>query len=333
MKTIFTLLVLACLAGEIASAAPRIEFDHTTCDLGTTSGAQSVTGSFVVRNTGDEPLIINGIGTSCGCTRASVEKKEIAPGASTPLSFSINLGDTTGLVVSSLTLGSNDPVTPRATLTCRVKIPALYEAAPRDILLGDIGRGELTNVTVEVRRLDGAPLVISETAPSRKTIKATVEPVNNDPSRACIRVKFPADTQLGRFNESLKIHTDDPVKPSLTIWITGRVVGDVIWSPAVLFWSLPGSGGTVRGPAAERKVVVSAPRLPGPFTVRNVTSTVDRVTVELRALEQDRKYEIVATLSDPPPKTLMGMVAFETNAESQPTIAVPVTIQIGTPHK
>jgi hypothetical protein len=332
MKTILKLLFLACLAGKIASAAPRIEFDRTTCDLGTTSGVQSVTGSFVVRNNGDEPLIIDGIGTSCGCTRASVEKKEIAPGASVPLSFSINLGDTTGLVVSSLTIGSNDPVTPRATLICRVKIPALYEAEPRDIVLGDIGRGEVTNVTVEVRRLDGAPLVISEAAPSRKTIKVTVEPVNNDSSRAYIRVKFPADTQLGRFNESLKIHTDDPVKPSLTIWITGRVVGDVVWSPAVLFWSLPGAG-TVRGPAAERKITVSAPRLPGPFTVRNVTSTVDRVTVELRALEKDRKYEIVATLSDPPSKTVMGMVTFETNAESQPTIAVPVTIQIGTPHK
>ena len=58
----------------------KIEFDKTTIDYGTiTKGADGVR-TFEFTNTGDAPLIISKVSSSCGCTVPKKPEKPIMPG-------------------------------------------------------------------------------------------------------------------------------------------------------------------------------------------------------------------------------------------------------------
>ena len=81
------LLVNTTFANNVQDGTkPHIQFEKTTHDYGTIyKGADgNVTFSFV--NTGQEPLIIQNVKTSCGCTVASKPSAPILPGESSEIS-------------------------------------------------------------------------------------------------------------------------------------------------------------------------------------------------------------------------------------------------------
>ena len=82
MKQIWTFILLctvACLAGH---AQPKAEFDKLKHEYGVVLWKTPSKATFKVKNTGDQPLVISNVTTSCGCTVADWTKTSIAPGAS-----------------------------------------------------------------------------------------------------------------------------------------------------------------------------------------------------------------------------------------------------------
>lgn len=80
---IFTLSSFKVSESE-AATGPKIQFEKTTHDFGevpfTTNSKEFVTYNFVFENTGDEPLSIDNVRASCGCTTPSYPKEPILPG-------------------------------------------------------------------------------------------------------------------------------------------------------------------------------------------------------------------------------------------------------------
>ena len=75
------LLFATCIATAIAQ--PQIAFDSTTHDFGTfEEETGKVTHEFKFVNTGDEPLLITNVRTTCGCTASDYTRKPIVPGDS-----------------------------------------------------------------------------------------------------------------------------------------------------------------------------------------------------------------------------------------------------------
>lgn len=83
------MLALVCLAGFTASDAlaqkegkkAKIEAPVVEHDFGTfKEGDGSVSHTFEIKNTGDAPLVITRVLSSCGCTTPSYSKEPIAPG-------------------------------------------------------------------------------------------------------------------------------------------------------------------------------------------------------------------------------------------------------------
>src|SRR5688572_22450765 len=84
MKTMKKLTAFAILffVGLAASAQAKIEFKESTIDAGEVPYGHEQTWTFELTNTGDEPLVISRIQTSCGCTTSSKPDGPIAPGSS-----------------------------------------------------------------------------------------------------------------------------------------------------------------------------------------------------------------------------------------------------------
>lgn len=85
MKQIIFIFMAILLATGMASAQKKavIAADETSHDFGQIKEADGkVSSTFVVKNTGEAPLVITRVIASCGCTTPEWTKEPIAPGQS-----------------------------------------------------------------------------------------------------------------------------------------------------------------------------------------------------------------------------------------------------------
>lgn len=120
MKNLIYLLLIIFASGRAFSQTgnspqtpkttdgPAIKFDSLFYDFGEVTEGAKVLHKFYFKNTGNKPLVLNDVGTSCGCTIPTWPKYPIQPGAKDYIlvSFDSNgRGGTT--VVKNITVTSN----------------------------------------------------------------------------------------------------------------------------------------------------------------------------------------------------------------------------------
>ncbi|GGD27148.1 DUF1573 domain-containing protein [Flavobacterium orientale] len=92
----------------ISQTGPKIEFkaENNTIDYGKVyKGVDSGIRVFEFTNTGDAPLIINNVQSTCGCTVPSRPKEPILPGKTGQIEVKYNMA--TGPIRKSITVESN----------------------------------------------------------------------------------------------------------------------------------------------------------------------------------------------------------------------------------
>lgn len=82
MKHLFVLLSLVLITTLSVKAQPRLEFEHTTQEMGTLLWHHPRTATFKVTNKGTQDLLITNVRTDCGCTDAEWTTTPIGPGGS-----------------------------------------------------------------------------------------------------------------------------------------------------------------------------------------------------------------------------------------------------------
>ncbi|HRN99347.1 MAG TPA: DUF1573 domain-containing protein [Flavobacterium sp.] len=107
MKKVVLLFALMMAAGGFAQSGPKIEFlSGTTVDYGTVA-KDSDNGLRTVKfkNTGDAPLIITNVQSTCGCTVPSSPKEPIMPGKTGEIQIKYNMAP--GPIRKTVTVESN----------------------------------------------------------------------------------------------------------------------------------------------------------------------------------------------------------------------------------
>src|ERR1019366_1944145 len=189
-----------------AQAAPKIQFDKTIYDFGTTSLVQSVTGSFVVENAGDAELDLQKPSTTCGCTVAEVEPSKLKPGEKGLLKFTVNVSNVHGRAQKFINVPSNDPAQPSVRLTVQVEVKQLLEISPQYVGLGMVPQGTTTNLTIQVKRTDGQKLNLTRVLPSQPNLTAHIEP-GTDPAGATAQlvIALKAEGTPRRFADQVQV--------------------------------------------------------------------------------------------------------------------------------
>ncbi len=100
-------LAEAALRDASASKFPKIEFDKTEHDFGEIQANSSVETVFKYKNTGDAPLVITDIKSSCGCTvPQDWSRKPLEPGEEGHFTVKFN-GSGTNKVSKTVTVTAN----------------------------------------------------------------------------------------------------------------------------------------------------------------------------------------------------------------------------------
>lgn len=131
---LFILASLALAAGTLVGQ-PKIQLNRTKIDLGTIYQGETKTIHLVVGNSGNKPLMISRIETSCGCTSAKKSVPTLAPGSLDTIEVSFNPNGFDGKIIKTVTIQSNDPSKPYVDATITGTVTMELEVVPKMSLL------------------------------------------------------------------------------------------------------------------------------------------------------------------------------------------------------
>lgn len=143
---IVAVLAAAVVLGVVAGvwtgfASPQLTLSTDHASFGIIAPGDTVTRKVELTNTGRRTLRITAVQTTCGCTAASVEDNELAPGESTAVLISMNgqrspRHGTVGII-------SNDPRRPAATITVETAGSKSIELVPSMADFGVVEKSQL----------------------------------------------------------------------------------------------------------------------------------------------------------------------------------------------
>jgi hypothetical protein len=122
MKRILFLIAFIAtgVTASYAQKGPKIEFKSDTVDYGTTTKeADNGLRTFEFTNTGDAPLIITDVKSTCGCTVPTKPKDPIAPGKTGKIDVKYNMNP--GPIRKTVTVQSNAVNVPGGTVALKLK--------------------------------------------------------------------------------------------------------------------------------------------------------------------------------------------------------------------
>jgi hypothetical protein len=122
MKKIIVLLAFVSFAFSAAAQGAKIEFvaQDNTIDYGTIyRDTDSGLRTFEFKNTGDKPLIITNVQSTCGCTVPSKPTEPIMPGKSGKIDVKYNMSP--GPIRKTITVESNATNVPEGRVAIKIK--------------------------------------------------------------------------------------------------------------------------------------------------------------------------------------------------------------------
>ena len=115
---LFILFIFAPLALTAQASGPMINFEIETIDYGEISKGSDGVRTFIFENTGNTPLEIQGVRSSCGCTIPKKPKGPIAPGDKGEITVKY---DTNRVGVFRKTITVNTNVSSKAIIALKIK--------------------------------------------------------------------------------------------------------------------------------------------------------------------------------------------------------------------
>lgn len=226
---ICTLVLVFIASGNLcyADKGPKIQFKELKWNFGNKKEGTVLTHKFRFENTGDEPLIITRVRTSCGCAAAILSKKELDPGEKGEIQAKFDTRGYYGEQNKFIYVESNDPT---ASVT-QLMISASIEVPPSPHIELDTYSKDLGLV------LEGEELLTEFNVWNRGELELTVTPFHKDaefyirgkklspPLKVAaggskrIEVRIPARKKIGMVREFVRLQSNDPRRSTLSLYL------------------------------------------------------------------------------------------------------------------
>jgi hypothetical protein len=155
-------VLLVCLLASNVWAAPKIVVEQPTFDFGEVAQGQMVNHEFNFSNIGDEPLLIEKIKSSCGCTAALVSAKILAPGEAGTVRAKFDTTRFRNVVSKTISLYSNDLEQPVAQMYIKGRIKVPVSVVPERVNLGQVAIGQTATTKLTLENHGDADLRLDE---------------------------------------------------------------------------------------------------------------------------------------------------------------------------
>lgn len=165
MKKIFS--GIALLGVFAFASAQTITFDKEVIDYGKVAVGSDGSRVFTIKNTGDKPLIISNVQSSCGCTIPKWTNDPILPGKTGSITVTYDT-KRIGPIQKVIQVSSNDPVNGNSVV--HIKGEVLPEGASLTS-----SSAVVQSPTLQTARVEAKALPIETKAEAKKAKKAATK--------------------------------------------------------------------------------------------------------------------------------------------------------------
>lgn len=311
------------------ASGPRIDVPEKIKDFGVVAKGEKLSAVFEVLNSGTEPLQINQVRPTCGCTVADFDKT-IAPGQKGKIHAEVDTAAFLGPISKAVLVYSNDPSTPQVSLVVKADVRAFVEVKPRPIIRFNALQGEPATEKVTLVASDGTPfriLGVEAGGGPYKVAYEKLEPKDNkgeDGIKWEVEVTVPADAPEGLLNHKLEVETSSKKAAKVPITITGvvRPILQII-PPEINFGTVPGDV------PVGRNVILVNNRQGAQLELTSAEVDNTDFSVEVIPLEAGQRFQLAVSLPVGASKgEHKGTLTINTNDPSRSTIKVPVTAKV-----
>ena len=136
------------LAAFSSWAGPTVSVPRPEHDFGTIYQGETVRHVFSFTNSGNAPLVIEKLSSSCGCTAALASAKSLAPGESGEIQSSFDSTRFRGAISKSIYLYTNDPAQPMVQLQLKGNVREEVSLDPQSVNFGSVAPKRTVRSTV-----------------------------------------------------------------------------------------------------------------------------------------------------------------------------------------
>jgi hypothetical protein len=148
---VFASFMVFCCFTTVSFAAPDLQVATPTFDFGEIYQGEKVPHVFEFTNQGDEPLLIDRVRSSCGCTAVLVSQKNIPPGGQGEVKATFDSSRFRGAINKTIYLYSNDPARPTMQLHLKGKVLEIVAVVPSQVNFGKVKAETAVTTTVVLR--------------------------------------------------------------------------------------------------------------------------------------------------------------------------------------
>ncbi|TYO96343.1 uncharacterized protein DUF1573 [Geothermobacter ehrlichii] len=217
-------LLLLLLPSVACALGPKIEVNETDFDFGTVLQGEKIEHAFAFHNAGDEPLLIDRVKSSCGCTAVLVSEKEIPPGGDGEVKATFDSTRFRGGVVKTIYLYSNDPTRSLVQFHLRGKVQEEIRLSSRSLIIGPLAPGQRSQAEITLTNLSRTPVTIGPVRTTARELKVDFEPTLLGPG-ASLTLEVIARPGEGKpvVSGYLLIRTDSSRLPEIRVPVQVRV--------------------------------------------------------------------------------------------------------------
>lgn len=224
--------VLFASGAPVAAKKARAVFRETAHDFGKVKQGEVLVHEFVFKNEGDEPLVVERVETTCGCTAALLSEQKVEPGLEGRVKATFDTRGYSGRMTRYVILVSNDSDKKRRelALTVDIEVPpsAKIDLDAYNIDLGLSLEGESPSVKIKVKSVGERELQVDMSheeirffAGGKPLSFPLRIPAGN--SRE-VELRFTPQTRTGSLRDYVLIKSNDPVRSTWSVYISRYVV-------------------------------------------------------------------------------------------------------------
>jgi archaellum component FlaG (FlaF/FlaG flagellin family) len=337
----------AAVAGDEKPAAAseksgRLTLVEPVKEFGEIPKGDKLDWSFLVKNTGDADLQIISAKPGCGCTVADFDKV-IKPGETGKVTAHVDTTNFAGPIAKTVSIETNDPTNPQATLTIHATVKPYVEAFPAGFVRFNLLQGDAETQSLTLYSDEDAPFEITKVETPGDWVKVNYAKIEDPAQRAQVgkaaqnqyKVDITVggdDAKIGPLADKVHIITNSKHQPDYFVSVTGVVRPTFRVEPTGINF-----GEVVpNDPSATRAIILRSNNLKAPelFNVSKAESSNPSVAASVKPTEHKGEYEVTLQLAkDAKPGDLDGTVKIYTNDKINPVVTLPVKAVVKTAAK